>query len=200
MRSRRIAPLVVAGLAMLAACGDDGAQPPGAAGLAASSSETDDEGSVDVDAQLAAMQAMFPIAVDSSVEDFDVIGGYTMSLQQAYCDGMPDCDKPDPDVHADIIQGSNGLELQIPNVLTAGLFSISGSLFAVTDSDQIAEPCDSNPRNSRVSVTIFVDSVSIAADGTETLDGLGASLLVEVNETDSCGEGVIFYAAHLTPD
>ena len=168
--------------------------------LAAPTGTEESSTSVDAEAQLAAMQAMFPIPVDASLQDFDIIGAYDMTLQQAYCDGLPDCDSTEPDVHADIIQGENGLELQIPNVLTAGLFSINGSLFAVTDSDQLANPCGSTPRNSLVSVTIFADGISIAADGTQTLTGLGASLLVEVDETDDCGEGVIFFAAQLVPE
>jgi hypothetical protein len=193
--------LCAAALALvLPACGggdDDVAE------LAAAPSGTDEEESStaeDAEAQLAAMQAMFPIPVDASLQDYDIVGPYNMTLQQAYCDGLPDCDSTEPDVHADIIQGQNGLELQIPNVLTAGLFSINGSLFAVTDSDQIANPCGSTPRNALVSVTIFADGVSIAADGTQTLTGLGASLLVEVDETGDCGEGVIFFAAQLIPE
>jgi len=186
--------------AVLAACGED--TPGLSKATAASTAESSDTSgsSDDAVAQLAAMQAMFPIEVTDSLDDYDVVGGYTMSLQQAYCDGLPDCNKPEPDVHADIIQGKNGLELQIPNVLTTGLFAVSGSLFAVTDSDQIADPCGSTARNSRVSITIFPGGQSIAEDGTQTLTGLGASLLVEVNETADCGEGVVFFAAQLAPD
>ena len=167
---------------VLPACGG-GDDDEVAEGLAAPTGTEESSTSVDAEAQLAALQAMFPIPVDASLQDFDIIGAYDMTLQQAYCDGLPDCDSTEPDVHADIIQGENGLELQIPNVLTAGLFSINGSLFAVTDSDQLANPCG-----------------SIAADGTQTLTGLGASLLVEVDETDDCGEGVIFFAAQLVPE
>ena len=194
----RAVALAVSAVAV-AACGggDDDAE---LAAVEANVGTEPSSTSQDAAAQLEAMQAMFPIAVDASLQDFDIIGSYDMTLDQAYCDGLPDCDTAEPDVHADIIQGSNGLELQIPNVLTAGLFSINGALFAVTDSDQIANPCGSTPRNSLVSVTIFADGISIADDGTQTLTALGASLLVEVDETDDCGEGVIFFAAQLTPD
>jgi hypothetical protein len=200
MKRRQLATVAVA-VAALAACGgEDSPQLARSTAASAEGTSADSGSSLDAEAQLAAMQAMFPIVVTDSLEGYDVVGGYTMSLQQAYCDGLPDCNQPEPDVHADIIQGSNGLELQIPTVLTTGLFAVSGSLFAVTDSDQIANPCGSTPRNSRVSITIFPGGQSIAADGTQTLTGLGASLLVEVNETANCGEGVIFFAAQLAPD
>jgi hypothetical protein len=150
--------------------------------------------------QLAQMQAMFPITVNVAIADYNVIGGYTMTLTQAYCDGLPDCGVQRPAVHADIIQGPQGLQLQVPTVLTAGLFKTNGSLFAVTDSDLIAQPCGQTPRNSRVSITMFAGGLTVAADGTQKLTGLAASLLVEVNPVANCGEGVIFFAATLTPD
>jgi hypothetical protein len=163
--------------------------------LAAANARADE-----AEGQLAKMQAMFPITVDGSIDNYDLVGGYTMTLTQAYCDGLPDCGVPRPAVHADIIQGPQGLQLQVPNVLTAGLFAVNGSLFAVTDSDLIANPCGQTPRNSRVSITMFAGGFTVASDGTQKLTGLGASLLVEVNPVANCGEGVIFFAATLTPD
>ena len=199
MRWRQLTAVATA-VAALAACGGEESPELARASVSSAEGSTDDSRtSLDPEAQLAEMQAMFPIEITDSLEGYDVVGGYTMSLQQAYCDGLPDCNKPQPDVHADIIQGKNGLELQIPNVLTTGLFAVSGSLFAVTDSDQITDPCGSTERNSRVSITIFPGGQSVAADGTQTLTALGASLLVEVNETGYCGEGVIFFAAQLVP-
>ena len=123
-----------------------------------------------------------------------------MHLTEAFCDGLPTCGQPRPDVRADIIQGPNGLELQVPNVFTTGLFMVEGSLFGVTDSDLIVGPCaDGTPTNSQVSTTIFANGIVVDADGTQTLAGLGASLFVAVNPAGSCGAGNIFFAATLTP-
>jgi hypothetical protein len=191
--------LAVVAVTTLAACGGDSedaqvdtvsAQPASATGISVDNSE----------AQLAELEAMFPITVDASLDGYDLVGGYTMSLTEAYCDGLPDCGVRRPDVHADIIQGANGLELQIPTVLTAGLFSVEGSLFAVTDSDLIAAPCGATPRNARISITMFADGVTLESDGSRELAGLGASLLVEANQVAECGEGVIFFAADFIPD
>lgn len=154
----------------------------------------------DAEAKLELLSSQFPIEVTASLEEFDLIGAYTMKLTEAYCAGLPQCGRSGQnDIRADIIQGSNGLELKIPSVLTAGLFAINGSLFAVTDSDQIVDPCGATTRLARVSTTIFADGISIAADGTRTLTGLGASLLVSAGAVEGCEEGVVFYAASLTP-
>jgi hypothetical protein len=189
----------------LGACGDDDddalTSEETDEGVAVAQAEATTESSTDDAAeQLEELQAQFPITVEASLDDFDVIGGYTLSMTEAFCDGFPECGSPRADVHADIIQGSNGLELQIPTVLTTGLFSTNGSLFAVTDSDMIVQPCGDTPRNARVSITIFADGVEVALDGTRTLTGLGASLLVEGNELNECGEAVVFFAAELIPD
>ena len=87
----------------------------------------------------------------------------------------------------------------MPNVLTAGLFDVNGALFAVTDSNLILEPCGTTQHDARVSITIFADGVEVAADGTRTLTGLGASLLVSADAVDDCSDGVVFFAATLTP-
>jgi hypothetical protein len=157
----------------------------------------------DLQGQVDAVAANFPVTVPASLEPYteSLVGGYTMSLTEAFCGGLPTCGQPRPDVHADIIQGPNGLELQVPNVFTTGLFMVNGSLFGVTDSDQIVGACaDGTATNSQVSTTIFADGITVEVDGTESLSGLGASVFVAVNPAGSCGAGNIFFAATLTPD
>jgi hypothetical protein len=98
-----------------------------------------------------------------------------------------------------MIQGSNGLELQVPNVFTAGLLSINGSPFAVTDSDQILQACGDTPINAQISITMFADGVTFQEVGTKTLSGIGASLLVAGDPAGDCGAGNVFHAAELLP-
>jgi len=156
----------------------------------------------DLQAQVDAVAANFPVTVPASLEPFtdNLVGGYNMTLTEAFCDGIASCGQQRPQVHADIIQGPNGLQLQVPNVFTTGLFMVEGSLFGVTDSDLIVGPCaDGTPTNSQVSTTIFANGVTIDTDGSQTLSGLGASLFVAVNPAGSCGAGNIFFSATLTP-
>ena len=157
----------------------------------------------DLQAQIELVAANFPATVPASLEPFtdDLVGGYTMTLTEAFCDGIATCGQQRPDVHADIVQGANGLELQVPTVFTTGLFMIEGSLFGVTDSNLIVGPCaDGTETNSQVSTTIFANGITVDTDGTQTLAGLGASLFVAVNPAGSCGAGNVFFAATLTPD
>jgi hypothetical protein len=157
----------------------------------------------DLQAQVDAVAANFPVTVSASLEPFadDLVGGYTMTLIEAFCDGIATCGQERPEVHADIIQGSNGLQLQVPNVFTTGLFMIEGSLFGVTDSNLIVGPCaDGTETNSQVSTTIFANGITVDTEGDQTLSGLGASVFVAVNPAGSCGAGNVFFAATLTPD
>ena len=148
-------------------------------------------------------KAEFPVTITASLEPFtnDLVGGYTMTLTEAYCAALPTCGQPRQPVHADIIQGPNGLQLQIPNVFTTGLFMVEGSLFGVTASNQLAYPCtDGTPTNAQVSITIFASGIDVAVDGTESLEGLGASVIVSAAPAGTCGPGTIFFSSTLTPD
>jgi hypothetical protein len=156
----------------------------------------------DLQAQVDAVAANFPVTISSSLEPYadSLVGAYTLHLTEAFCDGIPTCGQPRPDVRSDIIQGPNGLQLQVPNVFTTGLFMIEGSLFGVTDSDVIVGPCtDGTPTNSQVSTTIFAGGVTVDTEGNQTLAGLGASVFVAVDAAGSCGAGNVFFSATLTP-
>jgi hypothetical protein len=166
----------------------------------AASMETETARADTAEATLADIAELFPATVDSSIDGFDLIGAYTLSLTEAYCNSLSTCGQRRTDVRADIIQGPNGLVLQVPTVFNTGLFAIQGSLFGVTDSTLILAPCPgASERNARVSVTIFADGVTIAADGTKTLTGLGTSILVSGDAAGDCGAGVVFFAGNLTP-
>ncbi len=174
------------------------------ANLAAETERADQAESdlAELQAQVDAVVGEFPVTVPASLEPYadSLVGAYTLHLSEAFCAGLATCGQPRPDVRADIVQGPNGLELQIPNVFTTGLFMVEGSLFGVTDSDLIIPPCaDGTPTNSQVSTTIFADGIIVAADGTETLEGLGSSVFVAVNPAGSCGAGNVFFAGSLPP-
>jgi len=168
--------------------------------------ETADQAQSDLTAlqtQVDAFKAEFPVTVTASLEPFtnDLVGGYSMTLDEAYCAALPTCGQQRQPVQADIIQGPNGLQLQIPNVFTTGLFMVEGSLFGVTASDKLAFPCtDGTPTPAQVSITIFASGVDVALDGTESLSGLGASVIVSAAPAGSCGPGTIFFASTLTPN
>jgi hypothetical protein len=172
--------------------------------LAAETARADDAEAqlAELQAQVDAFTAEFPVTITASLEPYaeSLIGAYDLTLTEAFCAALPTCGTQRPAVRADIIQGPNGLELQVPNVFTTGLFMIEGSLFGVTDSNQIVPACpDGTPVNSQVSTTIFADGITIDEDGTQTLSGLGASVLVAANPAGECGPGNVFFNGTLTP-
>jgi hypothetical protein len=172
--------------------------------LAAETARADDAEAqlAELQAQVDAFAAEFPVTITASLEPYaeSLIGAYDLTLTEAFCAALPGCGTQRPVVRADIIQGPDGLQLQVPNVFTTGLFMIEGSLFGVTDSNQILPACpDGTPVNSQVSTTIFADGITIDEDGTQTLSGLGASVLVAANPAGECGPGNVFFNGTLTP-
>src|SRR4051795_290796 len=153
----------------------------------------------DAEAQIAAATAKFPVTVTASTDEFNVIGTYNMTFTEAFCQGVPACGTPRPVVNARIIQGSNGLEIDVPTVFTTGLLEVKGNLIAGTDSDQILV-CNGAPRNARALLTIFVNAVSVDATGAKTLQSLGGSLFVEQHDvSDGCPDVSTFYGVQLAP-
>ena len=79
------------------------------ASLAAETKRADD-----AEAQIAAAVGKFPVTVTASTDEFNVIGSYNMTFTEAFCQGVPQCGTERPVVNARIIQGSNGLEIDVP--------------------------------------------------------------------------------------
>ena len=81
----------------------------------------------------------------------------------------------------------------------AAAFAVQGSLYGITDTDTILPPCGETPRVARVAVTLYADAVTVAADGTRTVDRLGAAVTVDGSNSGECAVGLAFYGAELTP-
>ena len=141
----------------------------------------------------------FPFVVDASIDQFDIIGRYDVTFDEAFCEGSDVCGTTRAPVVAEIIQGTNGLELIVPGLFEAGLLRVEGALMAATDSDRIAT-CAGAQRVSRVSVTLFGDVTTIDADGSIELAGLGAGIFAEAppSEGGACGAANVFLSARLT--
>ena len=62
----------------------------------------------DAEEALIEIAQQFPVTVTASLEEFDLKGAYTMSLTEAYCDGLSTCGAGRPDIRVDIVDGANG--------------------------------------------------------------------------------------------
>jgi hypothetical protein len=152
----------------------------------------------DAEAQLAALNALFPMTVHPTVDQFNVIGSYNMTLTEAFCSGSPACGTQRAPVNANISQGPVGLIITVPTVLTTSLLLTSGNLMAATDSDQLFT-CNGAPENARVSITLFVNEVSVDAAGKQTLKGLGASIFGQAAAANGCPAVSTILGAQLVP-
>lgn len=147
---------------------------------------------------LSAIGDEFPVTIDSLITDFDPTGRYAVTFTESFCDGLENCGTERPPAEAQIVQGSNGLELNVTGAFSAGLLRSSGQLMAVTDSDTMVT-CNGAPRVTRVSVTVFGLSVIIDETGTQQLDQIGASVEVRADPFNGCDFGAVLYGAILTP-
>ncbi len=161
--------------------------------------ETETARADEAEAVVTAIGEQFPITLETSIDEFEIIGRYDVTFNEVYCEGAETCGQVRPAVVGEIIQGTNGLELRVPGAFTAGLLGVEGALMAGTDSEQITT-CNGGPRVARVSVTLFGDVLTIASDGTRELAGLGAGVFVEAPPSDGgeCGAANIFLSARLT--
>lgn len=150
----------------------------------------------DAEAQVAAIDALFPVPVTSSLDGIDVIGSWNMTFTEAFCSGVPACGTPRPVVNANISQGPVGLVITVPTVFTTSLLDVNGNLMAATDSDQIIV-CNGAPKSARVSVTLWGDAITVDQTGVKTLTGLGASVFVEAPDTSGCPAVSVIYGAKL---
>ena len=147
---------------------------------------------------IAAFGEEFPIAISTAITDFDPIGRYAMTFEEAYCSGLPTCGQVRPAVEAQITQGPNGLMLTVPEMFSAGLLRVNGQLIAATDSDTMAS-CEGISRVLRVTTTVFGAEISVAKDGGRDLSRIGASVFVSAQPQDVC-EGInALWGASFTP-
>lgn len=142
---------------------------------------------------------LLPLEIDADLTGFDLVGGYSISFAEAFCEGLPGCGTL-PGVNTASIRANAGnLQMVVDNVLTVDLFAVDGALFGITDSDTVVAPCGDVTRVARVSVTLFADGVTVPGDGPRQLTGLGASLVVDAPAVEGCASGLVFYGSSLTP-
>lgn len=170
----------------VAACGDD--DEPASASTTPSSVDQVDPAE------------LFPVTVDAALEGLDLAGNYTIVWAEAYCDTFASCGTlPATGTVTIAVTPEQWLELQVPGMFTVALFAVQGSLYGITDTDTILPPCGETPQVARVALSLYADSVTVAADGTRTVDRLGASVTIDGSNSAECAGGLAFYGAELTP-
>lgn len=148
---------------------------------------------------LEGIASIFPVTIDSSLDNSVIAGNWNIRYEEVYCDTYAFCGTTPRVGQATIATTPERfLRLDIPGILSAGLFSVSGSLYGITDSTQLVAPCENGPRIARLTVTLYADGVTLAVDGTRTVQEMAASITVASPNEDGCPGGLVFYGAQLT--
>lgn len=152
------------------------------------------------EAQLEEIGEQFPVTVDTSLVGLDVAGTYSVSFTEAYCDFATGCGTlPASDSATIGVTPENFLDITVDGILQAGLFAVNGGLYGITDSETAIPPCGDTPRRGRVTITIFPAGITVAEDGTRTVDLLEASITLDAPTIGECPSGLVFWGAVLTP-
>jgi len=151
--------------------------------------------------ELQAIAGQFPIGLDSSLIPDDMPGTYTITYQEAYCDGFSTCGTLPSVNQARVYFDSNQfLRIEVPGILDAGLFALEGSLYGITDSLTALPPCGGADTLARVTITMYAGAISVADDATRTVSDVQASITIDASQNGpDCPSGLVFYASRLTP-
>lgn len=151
-------------------------------------------------AALDTLGGQFPIVIDSALDGLPLAGTYSLDWAEAYCDTFSTCGQLPARPQVSIAETPEGwLEMVVPDLFTVALFAVQGSLYGITDSEQILPPCGDAPQVGKVAVTLYADGVTVLEDGTRTVDRLGASVTVTGSLQPGCPGGTVFYGVELTP-
>ena len=151
--------------------------------------------------QLQVIAGQFPISLDSSLIPEDMPGSYEITYQEAYCDGFSTCGTLPTVSEATVYTTSEGfLRVEVDGILDAGLFALDGSLYGITDSLTALPACGGADTRARVTITMYAGAISVADDGTRTVNDVNASITIDApSNGPDCPSGLVFYASSFTP-
>ena len=152
-----------------------------------------------VAAERDALAVMFPMLVNTSLVGVDVTGTYAVKWFPAYNSGLANISLPRV-AQVVISHTEEGWpQVDIPGVVTAGLFGTDGALSTMVDTTTAVPPVDGIVRTARVAITIYAGDTVTAQDGTTTVNELGMSITIATPAVGSAPAGVALYGAGLTP-
>lgn len=151
-------------------------------------------------AEIETTMGQFPIALDSSLIPEDMPGTYTISFEEAYCDGFSNCGTVPGQTTAEIYYTDQQfLRIGVTGILDAGLFAMSGTLYGITDSQSLLPPCGDASQPARITMSLYADNIEVLEDGTRVVKDVNADITVDARPQPGCDAGLRFFAAKLTP-
>lgn len=142
----------------------------------------------------------FPVIIDPDLTAAPISGNYAALLTQVSCAGFSFCNNPPSLNQATISQPGGGVELNIPGFMRVSFDRVGGQLFGSTNDQSFIGPCAGTVRDVQILMNMYADDGSVAADGSLTLSGLAASVIVDAGEVagaPECPRSRVWYQLQL---
>lgn len=152
-------------------------------------------------AEIETVMGQFPIQLDSSLIPEDMPGSYSITFEEAYCDGFSNCGTvPQPTTAEIYYTDQQFLRIGVNGILDAGLFAMSGSLYGITDTQTLLPPCGDTAQPARITISLYADDIEVLEDGTRVVKNVNADITLDARPQPGCDAGLRFFAAQLTPN
>lgn len=149
-------------------------------------------------AQLEEIGVVFPVAIAPDLGVLSIDGNYRAQLTQVGCTALSVCDRPPALPTVSMARRGNQISMNVPGFAEVQLVVINGQLYGSTSSVAFVEPCDGVQRDAQLVITMFADQGELATDGTLTVNGLGATIIVDAAATGDCERARVWWSAQLT--
>lgn len=140
----------------------------------------------------------FPVTVAPDLPTADLEGQYSVAFSEVRCDGLEQCGALPSLPNVSLSRAGGALLFNVPGQFEIPLTGRAAQLFGVSEDQTIVDACAEEPRPQRLRISISGANGEVGIDGTFSLTGLTASLVVEAPAFGDCAAGEAWYGATLT--
>ncbi len=154
----------------------------------------------DLRAALENLDNPFPLLIAPNLALSAIAGNYAPLLTQVSCAGFDFCNNPPLLAQAAISQPGGSVELNAPGLVRINFDVVGGQLFGSSTDQSLVGPCAGSARDVQVLMNLYADEGSVQLDGSITLSGLSASVLIDAAEVagaPECPRSRVWYQLQL---
>lgn len=142
----------------------------------------------DLKAAIENLDSPFPLLIEPNLALSAISGNYAPLLTQVSCVGFDFCGAPPTLGQAAISQPGGSVVLDAPGLVRISFDVVGGQLFGTSTDQSLVGPCGAEPRNAQVVMNLYADEGSVQIDGSTSLSGLAASVLIDADEVPGAPE------------
>lgn len=141
---------------------------------------------------------LFPVTIEFAPASADIAGDYSTTLTEVSCIDLGElCGSAPALGTSTLASDGGGFRLVVPDVLNVELVPVGGGLFSAAADQALIPPCGDVPRDPALTMALFGDAGSLAADGELTVSALAGSVMIDVPAVDECPPGRVWYQVQL---